>query len=101
MDNKDFVNEEVCAERHKNANNKIETIQADLKDKEERTRKIEALTVQMGEILKNHESKIQNHDERIVALESRPIKFWDKILYLLIGAMATGLVSTILQHAIK
>lgn len=98
---KDFVIEEVCAERQKNATEKMESVQSELKDKEERTRKIESLNIQMGEILKNHEAKLQNHDERLVALEAKPLKFWDKLQWLVIGAMVSGIATILLQAIAK
>ena len=101
MDNKDFVSEEVCAERHTNANEKFDGIQSDLKDKEERTRRIESLIITMGEIQKNHDAKIENHDKRIGALESKPGKSWEKFKDILIGALTTGLITAVLAFVFK
>jgi hypothetical protein len=100
---KDFVAEEVCIERQRNATERfardkkrLDDLEANAKEQDERTRKIESLNIQMGEILKNHESKLQNHEERISAVEQRPMKFWDKLQWLIIGALVTGIISLLL-----
>lgn len=107
MDN-EYVTEVVCTERHKNADDrfardkerldKAETHQA---EQDERTQKIETLIVQTSEILKNHDAKIENHDQRIGALESKPGKSWENFKNLLIGALTTGLVTAILAFVFK
>lgn len=34
----------------------------------------------MGEILKNHDEKLDNHEHRLGDLESKPAKRWDIII---------------------
>lgn len=106
MDN--FVNEGICAERHTNANDrfardkeridKVETHQA---EQDERSQKIEILTVQTAEILKTHDEKIESYGQRIGVLENKPAKLWEKLQYAIIGALASGFVAALLASLLK
>lgn len=104
----EYVVEEVCAERHKVVDERfsrdkqdIEDVKRSLEDKDERQRKIEQLTVEMGQMLKNHDRLLENHDKRLETLESKPSQIWDKIQGAFIGAVVTGLVAAILATIIK
>lgn len=75
-----------------------------LEDKQDecarRSRKLEELNIKMGEILKNHEEKLTNHDKRIGQLESVSGTRWNHLVnYLLagiIGALAAAAMRVIL-----
>lgn len=75
-----------------------------LEDKQEecaqRSRKLEELNIKMGEILKNHEEKLNNHDKRIVRLENVSGTRWNQLInYLLagiVGALAAAAMRVIL-----
>ena len=101
MDEKENVTEEVCTERQKNAaerfsrdKERLDKVEDRQGKQEERTQKIETLTVQTAEILKNH-------DQRLDVLESKPGKLWDRLVFALIGALATGIAGAIIALIIK
>ncbi|MBE6831335.1 MAG: hypothetical protein E7519_14120 [Ruminococcaceae bacterium] len=104
----EYVADEVCTERHKVVDERfsrdkqdIEDMKHSLEDKDERQRKIEQLTVEMGQMLKNHDRLLENHDKRLETLESKPSRILDKIQGAFIGAVVTGLVAAILATIIK
>ncbi len=79
----EYVADEVCAERHKVVDERfsrdkqdIEDMKHSLEDKDERQRKIEQLTVEMGQMLKNH--------DRLRSKVS-PAGFWTRFKALLSG----------------
>lgn len=64
----------------------IQNLEKEHHEMNERQIRIENLSIQMGEILKNHSGQLNEHEERISAIEKRPSTFWDKFIYALIGA---------------
>lgn len=72
-----------------------------LDKQESRQERIETLTVQMGEILKSHNSKLDNHDDRISELEGRPGKLWDRLVGAALGAIGTGLAGALVVLILK
>lgn len=85
------VSKEVWEERSRAMEERFMRGRERLNKMDEQVEKISALTIQMGEILKQNNEKLSNHDKRIVALESRPSKWFDRILSGLVGALATGI----------
>lgn len=81
-------------ERQKRMDERFERNRKDLEKLEEkqeecdsRSRKLEELNIKMGEILKNQEDKLNNHDKRIDRLESVSSSRWNQLVnYLLAGA---------------
>ena len=101
----EYVGEEVCAERHKVVDERfsrdkqdIEEIKKGLEDKDERLRRIETLTVEMGEMLKNHDRILADHDKRLETLESKPGKLWDTLVTEIIKLLASGAVGALLAY---
>ena len=81
------VNESVCAERHKLEEERFRRDKHDIEDLRDKTEKhaelmqqVAETNIKMGEILKTHDAKIENHDQRIGILESKPGKRWDVIV---------------------
>ena len=76
---------------------KLEQKQGEFAD---RSRKLEELDIKMGEILKSHEEKLNNHDKRIGRLESVSRTRWNQLVnYLLAGtagALAAAAVRAVL-----
>lgn len=100
MNENEYVTEEVCGERQKNAAERFGRDKERLDRQEEKMEKVSDLSIQMGEILKNHEAKLNDHDQRIWALESRPGKLWDRLIFALIGALATGIVGALISAVV-
>lgn len=87
--------EEIEQERQKRMDERFERTKQDIDklekrqcEEEDRCRRLEELSIKMGEILKNHEEKLMNHDKRIVELESVAGARWNLIVnYMLAGAI--------------
>lgn len=92
----DYVAEEVCTERQKNAAERFGRDKERLDKAEEKMEKISDLSIQMGEMLKRDDQRLDNHDQRLDALESKPGKLWDRLVFALIGALASGIITAIL-----
>lgn len=92
-----YVGEEVCTERQKNAAERFSRDKERLDRQEEKTEKISDLSIQMGEMLKRHDDELQNHEQRISTMENKPRQLWDRLIFALIGALASGLIGMLLQ----
>lgn len=95
------VNQEVCAQRGKVYDERFARDKERLDKLDNKQDRIETLTVQMGEILKNQNKAIDNHDARITTLEHRPGGMWDKIVSGIIAAVTGGLISALIALILK
>ena len=63
--------------------------------------KVTTLTVQMGEILKQNNDKIENHDKRLTAIECKPSKMVETVktsaIVLMVGALITAIAALIFK----
>lgn len=64
---------------------------------EDRCRKLEELSIKMGEILKNHEEKLRNHDKRIGALENVAGARWNAVIHYLLAGVTGALVAALMR----
>lgn len=93
MNYEQYVTEEVCTERQKNAAERFARDKERLDLQEKKMEKVSDLSIQMGEMLKRHDDELQNHDKRLETLESKPGRLWDRVIFALIGAIASGFVA--------
>lgn len=54
-----------------------------------------------NESIARHERDIDAHSARIRAIEHRPGKLWDKLLFGILGALATGIGAAVVALIIK
>lgn len=101
MNEKENVTEEVCTERQKNAAERFSRDKERLDHQEEKMEKISELSIQMGEMLKRDDLRLDNHEQRISVMEKRPGQLWDRLVFALIGALATGVIGTLLATIFK
>ena len=45
--------------------------------------------------------ELESHEARIKTLEVKPAKLWDKLVYALLGALASGFAALIVNMAVK
>lgn len=62
-----------------------------------RSQKLEELNIKMGEILKNHEEKLNNHDKRIVQLENVSGTHWNQLVNYLLAGVVGALAATAMR----
>lgn len=67
---------------------------------EDNIEKVTTLTVQMAEIIKQNNLKLEDHEQRLDTLEGRPSAWLDRIMAAIIGAVITGMVAAILAGII-
>lgn len=85
--------DEVEAERQKRMDERFARDKEELKEHDEKIDKLTELSTQMGEILKNQQTALANHDRRIAEIEAKPAHRWDLIVnaalqWLVVAVMA-------------
>lgn len=66
------VTSDICDTRRRVMDERFARDKERLDRQEDKQDRLETLTVQMGEILKNQNKAIESHDVRITTLEHRP-----------------------------
>lgn len=99
-----MMDEQLCEQRQKTIDERCQREQKDIEkldvkqeECEKRSQKLEELNIKMGEILKNHEEKLTNHDRRIVQLESVSGTRWNSMVIYLLAGMVGALVSAVMK----
>lgn len=72
--------DEAEVERQKRMDERFARDKEELKEHDEKIDKLTELSTQMGEILKNQQTALANHDRRIAEIEAKPAKRWDIIV---------------------
>lgn len=94
----ELVTKEVCDERKRNTTDRLTKTEMQYDKLADNQRRIETLSIQMGEILKMHTSTIHNHETRLSAVEKRPAQLWDKLVFGLLGAVTSMVVAFIMNR---
>jgi len=96
----EMLNEQICLQRQKTIDERCRRGQKDIEKLEikqeaceKRSDVLEELNIKMGEILKNHDEKLTNHDKRIVKLESGAGERWNSLVNYALAGMVGALVA--------
>lgn len=63
--------------------------------------KVTTLSVQMGEIIKQNNETLKNHDQRLTAIENKPGKVADSVKIAIIVAICTSIAGAIMGLILK
>lgn len=104
----DPVRYSVCEEHKKVIDERFARDKERLDHMETKLDEVQTLSIQMGEILKKYDDKLEgqsreleSHEARLKTLEVKPAKLWDKLVYALLGALASGFAALIVNMAVK
>ena len=104
----DPVRYSVCEEHKKVIDERFARDKERLDHMETKLDEVQMLSIQMGEILKKYDDKLEgqsreleSHEARIKTLEVKPAKLWDKLVYALLGTLASGFAALIVNMAVK
>lgn len=92
---------ELCAERRRTIDERFARDLKDIDDCKARLKKIEELTIKMGELVEANQKAVEDHDSRLYALEHRPSMWWDKLLSAGVSAGVAALVSLIASVIVR
>lgn len=104
----DPVRYSVCEEHKKVIDERFARDKERLDHMETKLDEVQTLSIQMGEILKKYDDKLEgqsreleSHEARLKTLEVKPAKLWDKLVYALLGALASGFAALIVNLVVK
>ena len=104
----DPVRYSVCEEHKKVIDERFARDKERLDHMETKLDEVQTLSIQMGEILKKYDDKLEgqsreleSHEARIKTLEVKPAKLWDKLVYALLGALASGFAALVVNLVVK
>lgn len=95
------ISEKLWDESRRGIDARFERHERDIDELYKRQCEIEKLSIQLGEMIKNHHTTQEDHGKRIEALEKRPVKFIDKILSGIIGAATGSLTGALISMMLK
>lgn len=104
----DPVRYSVCEEHKKVIDERFARDKERLDHMETKLDEVQTLSIQMGEILKKYDDKLEgqsreleSHEARLKTLEVKPAKLWDKLVYALLGALASGFAALVVNLVVK
>ena len=99
------VDKAVCEAKCKVMDERFARDLKDIDNCKHRLKKIEELTIQMAELVKTsqeaNQKALEDHDDRLDALEHRPSMWWDKLLSAGISAGVAALISALAAMIVR
>jgi hemerythrin len=94
------VSQEVCDERHKaleiylsNDKNKLAKHDGEIRD-------VQEAIVRLTILLEKHHNEIEDHEERIRSIETKPAKRWESMIVQIISLLAVAAAGGLIGHSI-
>lgn len=72
-----------------------------MKEQDGDIRDLKELTIEMSQLLKRHDERLDKQDGRIAAIEDRPAKNWTAVQTAAISAVTSGLVAAVMALILK
>ena len=77
---------------------RIEHHEEHMKEQDDAIRKVQDLTIEMGEMIKRHDERIADQGERLKAIETKPTKRWDMVIDKIINAVVAACVAWLMTN---
>lgn len=87
------VAEMVCAERHKNVDEKFDRDERRLNEHSREISELQRLTVEISGLAKQLAERSEKQDDRLAVLESKPGKRWDGVVGYALCAIISAAVT--------
>jgi hypothetical protein len=79
----------LCDERFGRDKERLDAYETGLQE-------VQKLSVQMGEMIKRHDSQIENHEQRLASIEKQPADQYGKVKMAVVTAVISVMVSGIM-----
>jgi len=89
------LRDKLYDERFARDKERIEHHEEHMKEQDDAIRKVQDLTIEMGEMIKRHDERIADQGERLKAIETKPAKHWDMVVDKIITVLVAGFVAYI------
>lgn len=87
------LREQLYNERFQRDKERIENHEAHMKEQDEAIRKMQDLTIEMGEMIKRHDERLDDQGQRIRSMEQKPGRRWDMVIDKIITVIVAGFVA--------
>lgn len=87
------LRDKLYDERFARDKERIESHEAHMKEQDEAIRKVQDLTIEMGEMIKRHDERLADQGQRIKTIEQRPGRRWDMVIDKVINAVVAACVA--------
>lgn len=87
------LREKLYDERFARDKERIEQHEAHMKEQDEQIRKVQDLTIEMGEMIKRHDERIADQGTRIRAIEQKPGRRWEMAIDKVVNAVVAACVA--------
>lgn len=89
------LRDKLYDERFARDKERIENHEAHMKEQDEAIRKVQDLTIEMGEMIKRHDERLDDQSQRIRTIEQKPGKRWDVVIDKIITVLVAAAVSAL------
>lgn len=89
------LRDKLYDERFARDKERIENHEAHMKEQDEAIRKVQDLTIEMGEMIKRHDERLADQGQRIKIIEQKPGRRWDLIIDKIITVLVAAAVSAL------
>lgn len=87
------LRDKLYDERFARDKERIEHHEEHMKEQDDAIRKVQDLTIEMGEMIKRHDERIADQGERLKAIETKPVKRFDMVVDKIINAVVAACVA--------
>ena len=87
------LRDKLYDERFQRDKERIENHEAHMKEQDDAIRKVQDLTIEMGEMIKRHDESLHDQAQRIRQIEQKPGKRWDMVIDKIVNAVVAACVA--------
>lgn len=87
------LRDKLYDERFQRDKERIENHEAHMKEQDDAIRKVQDLTIEMGEMIKRHDERLHDQAQRIRQIEQKPGKRWDMVIDKIVNAVVAACVA--------
>lgn len=87
------LRDKLYDERFARDKERIEHHEEHMKEQDEAIRKVQDLTIEMGEMIKRHDERLADQSQRIRVIEQRPGRHWDMVIDKVITVLVAAFVA--------
>lgn len=93
--------DKLIDERFARDKERITSHENHMKEQDGEIRDLKELTIEMSQLLKRHDERLDKHDGRLKVVEERPAKNWNAVQTAAISAITSGLVAAVMALVLK
>lgn len=93
--------DKLIDERFARDKERIGNHETHMKEQDTQINDLQRLTIEMGEMIKRHDERLDKHDDRLHTIEEKPAKNWNAASSAAISALVSGIVAAVMALVFK